>query len=52
LNGIGLSYALPSFRKAGIDSPAALAHLDVEHFEALGVKNTKEPQIVLFGAAH
>jgi len=30
-----------AFRKVGIDSPAAIAQLDVEHYKALGVKNAK-----------
>ena len=35
LNGIGLSSAVPTFQAAGIVTPAALAELDVAHFEAL-----------------
>eukprot|EP00934_Nitzschia_sp_Nitz4_P002179 Nitzschia sp. Nitz4//scaffold157_size52427//330//3656//NITZ4_006835-RA/size52427-augustus-gene-0.58-mRNA-1//-1//CDS//3329537440//2179//frame0 len=37
LNGIGLSSAVPTFAAAGIVTPAALAELDVAHFEALGI---------------
>ena len=39
LNGIGLSSAVPTFQAAGIVTPAALAELDVAHFEALGVSD-------------
>jgi hypothetical protein len=39
LNGIGLSSAVPTFQAAGIVTPAALAELDVAHFEALGISD-------------
>ncbi len=39
LNGIGLSSAVATFQAAGIVTPAALAELDVAHFEALGVSD-------------
>ena len=39
LNGIGLSNAVPTFQAAGIVTPAALAELDVAHFEALGISD-------------
>lgn len=39
LSGIGLSHAIPSFKAAGIVTPAALAELDLAHYEALGVKD-------------
>jgi kinesin family protein 2/24 len=39
LSGIGLSHAIPTFKAAGIVTPAALAELDVAHYEALGVKD-------------
>jgi kinesin family member 2/24 len=37
LNGIGLGYAFPAFRAAGIVTPSALAELDLAHYEALGI---------------
>jgi kinesin family protein 2/24 len=39
LNGIGLGYAFPAFRAAGIVTPAALAELDLAHYEALGISD-------------
>jgi kinesin family protein 2/24 len=48
LNGIGLSYAVPTFHAAGIDNPAALAQLDVSHFEALGVKDGEDRRKLFF----
>jgi hypothetical protein len=39
LNGIGLSRAVSTFQAAGIVTPAALAELDVAHFEALGISD-------------
>ena len=39
LHGIGLGYAFPAFRAAGIVTPAALAELDLAHYEALGIKD-------------
>lgn len=39
LSGIGLSHAIPTFKAAGIVTPAALAELDLAHYEALGVKD-------------
>ncbi len=39
LNGIGLNNAVPTFQAAGIVTPAALAELDVAHFEALGISD-------------
>jgi hypothetical protein len=39
LSGIGLSSAVPTFQAAGIVTPAALAELDVAHFEALGISD-------------
>jgi Kinesin motor domain/SAM domain (Sterile alpha motif) len=39
LSGIGLSSAVPTFQAAGIVTPAALAELDVTHFEALGISD-------------
>lgn len=42
LNGIGLSSAVPTFQAAGIVTPAALAELDVAHFEALGISDPDE----------
>jgi len=39
LSGIGLSHAIPAFQAAGIVTPAALAELDLAHYEALGVKD-------------
>mmetsp|Transcript_27178 Transcript_27178/g.41330 ORF Transcript_27178/g.41330 Transcript_27178/m.41330 type:complete len:132 (-) Transcript_27178:67-462(-) len=39
LSGIGLSHAIPAFKAAGIVTPAALAELDLAHYEALGVKD-------------
>lgn len=48
LNGIGLNYAVPTFFAAGIDNPAALAQLDVSHFEALGVKDGEDRRKLFF----
>jgi kinesin family protein 2/24 len=48
LNGIGLSYAVPTFHAAGIDNPSALAQLDVSHFEALGVKDGEDRRKLFF----
>ncbi|KAL7580840.1 hypothetical protein ACA910_001113 [Epithemia clementina (nom. ined.)] len=42
LTGIGLSYAWPTFEAAGIVTPAALAHLDVTVFAALGVTDPED----------
>lgn len=42
LNGIGLSSAIPTFEAAGIVTPAALAELEVSHFEALGISDADD----------
>mmetsp|Transcript_28287 Transcript_28287/g.68815 ORF Transcript_28287/g.68815 Transcript_28287/m.68815 type:complete len:734 (+) Transcript_28287:93-2294(+) len=42
LTGIGLSSAVPTFHAAGITTPSALAELDVNHFEALGVSDPND----------
>ena len=42
LSGIGLDHAVENFKAAGIVTPAALAELEVTHFEALGVKEPNE----------
>lgn len=39
LKGCGLSHAVPNFTAAGIVTPAALAELDLAHYEALGIKS-------------
>ena len=48
LNGIGLTYAVPSFVAAGIDTPEALAELSVSHFEALGVTDAEDRRKLFF----
>ena len=42
LSGCGLSHAVPNFTAAGIVTPAALAELDLAHYEALGVKSADD----------
>ena len=42
LNGCGLSHAVPNFEAAGIVTPAALAELDLTHYEALGVSSPED----------
>ncbi|CAJ1896696.1 unnamed protein product [Cylindrotheca closterium] len=42
LTGIGLSSAVPTFHAAGITTPSALAELDVNHFEALGISDPND----------
>ena len=48
LQGIGLSYAVPTFQAAGIDTPAALALLDVSYFEGLGVTDPEDRRKLFF----
>lgn len=42
LSGCGLSHAVPNFTAAGIVTPAALAELDLAHYEALGVSSAED----------
>lgn len=42
LKGIGLEYAMPTFDAAGIVTPAALAELEVNFFEALGIESPED----------
>lgn len=42
LAGCGLSHAVPNFTAAGIVTPAALAELDLAHYEALGVSSAED----------
>ena len=42
LNGIGLSRQVATFQAAGIVTPAALAELEVQHFEALGISDSDD----------
>lgn len=42
MTGCGLSHAIPNFTAAGIVTPAALAELDLAHYEALGVSSPED----------
>lgn len=48
MNGIGLGHAIPSFTKAGIVTPSALAELNIHHYEALGVVDPEDRRKLFF----
>ncbi|CAB9502396.1 Kinesin-like protein KIF2A [Seminavis robusta] len=48
LTGCGLSHAIPNFTAAGIVTPAALAELDLAHYEALGISSPEDRRKIFY----
>ncbi|KAG5192567.1 hypothetical protein JKP88DRAFT_138748, partial [Tribonema minus] len=42
LSGIGLGYAIPTFKAQGVIVPEKLSRLSLDEFEGLGVTNTED----------
>lgn len=48
LEKIGLDYAIPAFRVAGINSPSALAQIQMSDYEKLGVTDWEDKKKLLY----